>query len=158
MKHTGSLDVSDDGSGLVVHELDAHLGDTTTGACRVKSVSLSCSQQYSTFGVHRKFGKKMGCPLAMRAEISEHRSSSETHTLGSQEPKMQIQDGRQNVRVEGKGWMGCFRTGSAEDSGHLDQLDGGLGGIHCGICAFAFVDVRRVVLKAKFGKRFPWVV
>lgn len=28
---TGSLDVTDDGTGLVVHELDADLGDTTTG-------------------------------------------------------------------------------------------------------------------------------
>lgn len=27
----GSLDVSDDATGLVVHELDANLGDTTTG-------------------------------------------------------------------------------------------------------------------------------
>lgn len=31
---TGSLDVSDDRSGLVVHELDANLGDTTTRTCR----------------------------------------------------------------------------------------------------------------------------
>jgi hypothetical protein len=29
---TGSLDVADDGTGLVVHELNANLGDTTTGA------------------------------------------------------------------------------------------------------------------------------
>lgn len=29
---TGSLDVADNGTGLVVHELDADLGDTTTGA------------------------------------------------------------------------------------------------------------------------------
>lgn len=31
-KRTGSLDVTDDGTGLVVHELDTALGDTTTGA------------------------------------------------------------------------------------------------------------------------------
>lgn len=30
--HTGSLDVADDRTGLVVHELDANLGDTTTRA------------------------------------------------------------------------------------------------------------------------------
>lgn len=29
---TGSLDVTDNGTGLVVHELDADLGDTTAGA------------------------------------------------------------------------------------------------------------------------------
>jgi hypothetical protein len=29
-KHTRALDVTDDGSALVVHELDANLGDTTT--------------------------------------------------------------------------------------------------------------------------------
>lgn len=32
-ERTWALDVADDGSGLVVHELDAALGDTTTGAC-----------------------------------------------------------------------------------------------------------------------------
>lgn len=31
--HTWALDVADDGTGLVVHELDTALGDTTTGAC-----------------------------------------------------------------------------------------------------------------------------
>lgn len=31
-EHTGTLDVTDDGTALVVHELDADLGDTTTGA------------------------------------------------------------------------------------------------------------------------------
>jgi hypothetical protein len=30
--HTWALDVTDDGTGGVVHELDADLGDTTTGA------------------------------------------------------------------------------------------------------------------------------
>jgi hypothetical protein len=30
--HTWALDVADDGTGLVVHELDAALSDTTTGA------------------------------------------------------------------------------------------------------------------------------
>jgi hypothetical protein len=29
---TRALDVTDDGTGLVVHELNANLGDTTTGA------------------------------------------------------------------------------------------------------------------------------
>lgn len=32
-KRTGTLDVADDGTGSVVHELDADLGDTTTGTC-----------------------------------------------------------------------------------------------------------------------------
>lgn len=31
--HTGTLDIADDGTGSVVHELDADLGDTTTGTC-----------------------------------------------------------------------------------------------------------------------------
>lgn len=35
---TGSLDVSDDRSGLVVHELDANLGDTTSRSyCPVRA-------------------------------------------------------------------------------------------------------------------------
>lgn len=32
--HTGSLDVADDGTGLIVHELNANLGNTTAGACK----------------------------------------------------------------------------------------------------------------------------
>jgi hypothetical protein len=35
-KRTRALDVADDGAGLVVHELDTALGDTTTGACRFR--------------------------------------------------------------------------------------------------------------------------
>ena len=31
MLRTSALDVTDDGTGLVVHELDTALGDTTTG-------------------------------------------------------------------------------------------------------------------------------
>lgn len=31
---TGSLDVTDDGTGLVIHELDADLGDTTARTCK----------------------------------------------------------------------------------------------------------------------------
>ena len=42
MAHTWALDVADDGTGLVVHELDTALSDTTTGACR-NSVSLPSS-------------------------------------------------------------------------------------------------------------------
>lgn len=40
LKHTGTLDVSDDGTGLVVHELDTDLGDTTTRACAGLNVSI----------------------------------------------------------------------------------------------------------------------
>lgn len=36
---TGSLDVSDDRSGLVVHELDANLGNTTARACHPAETS-----------------------------------------------------------------------------------------------------------------------
>lgn len=32
MSHTWALDVTDDGTRGVVHELDADLGDTTTGS------------------------------------------------------------------------------------------------------------------------------
>lgn len=65
-RRTGSLDVTDDGSALVVHELDANLGDTTTRTYTPSSVS------------HRK-------PFAGRC-----------------------------ARGSGN------RTGTAEDSGHLD--------------------------------------
>lgn len=40
LKHTGTLDVSDDGTGLVVHELDTDLGDTTTRAYAGLLVSI----------------------------------------------------------------------------------------------------------------------
>lgn len=33
MSRTGTLDVTDDRAGSVVHELDTDLGDTTTGTC-----------------------------------------------------------------------------------------------------------------------------
>lgn len=35
---TSALDVADDGTGLVVHEFDTALGDTTTGACMAVSL------------------------------------------------------------------------------------------------------------------------
>lgn len=47
---TSALDVADDGTGLVVHELDTALGDTTTGAYVAISLRscissvLSCAQ------------------------------------------------------------------------------------------------------------------
>ena len=34
--HTWALDVTDDAAGSVVHELDADLGDTTTGSYKLK--------------------------------------------------------------------------------------------------------------------------
>ena len=40
---TWALDVADDGTGLVVHELDAALSDTTTGACSLSVSPLSFS-------------------------------------------------------------------------------------------------------------------
>ena len=43
-RHTRALDVADDGTGSVVHELDAHLGDATTRAC--------CSSGSQHFGGH----------------------------------------------------------------------------------------------------------
>lgn len=44
-RRTGSLDVTDDRTGLVIHELDAHLGDTTArtyNSSPLASISLSC--------------------------------------------------------------------------------------------------------------------
>jgi hypothetical protein len=80
-KRTRALDVADDGAGLVVHELDTALGDTTTGACIpsafVPSLAFSCF-----------------CGL-----------SSPASSAGS-------------------------RTGTAKDTGDLDELDGGLSGFH----------------------------
>lgn len=39
---TGALDVADDAAGSVVHELDAALGNTTTGACPSQNSTLMC--------------------------------------------------------------------------------------------------------------------
>lgn len=40
-RHTRALDVTDDAAGGVVHELDADLGHTATGACSPQEVSIS---------------------------------------------------------------------------------------------------------------------
>lgn len=72
-ERTGSLDVSDDRTGLVLEELDANLGDTTARACQPTISLLS--------------------PTPSNAQIV------------------------------------VFRTGSAQDSGDLHELDGLL--IHC---------------------------
>lgn len=83
---TWALDVSDDRSGLVVHELDADLGDTTTRA-------------YTIFGQVGAFFFR-----SWFLSVSFPCSSRNSRSWG--------------------------RTGSAEDSGNLDELDGLLGGIH----------------------------
>ncbi len=75
--HTRALDVPDDGTGGVVHELDAHLGDATTRTCCWTRKSASARGGAS-----------------------------------------------------GPSSRGSGPTGSAEDTGDLDELDGGLGGIH----------------------------
>lgn len=74
VEHTRALDVADDGTGGVVHELDAHLGDATTRTC--------------IEGIH------------------------------------------QSLPHLGRLYRGLGHTGSAEDSGDLDELDGSLRGIH----------------------------
>jgi len=43
---TWALDVADDRTGSVVHELDAHLCDTTTGACKLSALCPSLCNQY----------------------------------------------------------------------------------------------------------------
>jgi hypothetical protein len=40
-RHTGSLNVSDDASGLVVHELNADLGNTAAGAWRSQNLFVA---------------------------------------------------------------------------------------------------------------------
>lgn len=77
---TWSLDVSDNATGLVVHEFDANLGDTTT---RSYSIISNCPMPSC-------------CALIPCAAIAD------------------------------------IRTGTAEDTGDLDELDGLLSGIHLG--------------------------
>jgi hypothetical protein len=86
---TWALDVADDGTGLVVHELDAALSDTTTGAC-IQSVSVP-------FLSHDALSPASCCM----------RSSS-----------------------RGEKVREISRTGSAKDTGDLDEVDGGLSGFH----------------------------
>lgn len=43
--HTWALDVTDDAAGGIVHELDADLGDTTTGSYKVKCLLESALKQ-----------------------------------------------------------------------------------------------------------------
>lgn len=82
---TGSLDVSDDRSGLVVHELDADLGNTTARA-------------YFPSNISRPFVCSLCDSLACGRESEE----------------------------------AIIRTGTAEDTSDLHELDGLLGGIHFG--------------------------
>jgi hypothetical protein len=103
-ERTWALDVTDDGTGLVVHELDTALGDTTTGACRDRCQPdiLSCCAMHMS---HAPFVQ----------QISE-----------------------------------SSRTGSAKDTGDLDELDGSLSRIHyVRLCVF---DGCRSV-----GMRKSWV-
>lgn len=57
---TRALDVTDDGAGLVVHELDADLGNTTARACAKKSnlVSISASSPKSICPSRRLFSQE----------------------------------------------------------------------------------------------------
>lgn len=77
---TWALDVANDGAGLVVHELYADLGDTTTRTCRFPAGSA---------------GRPSG--------------------VGGTKIKS----------------MPGGPTGTAQNAGNFDKLDGGLGGIHC---------------------------
>ena len=79
-ERTWALDVTDDGTGLVVHELDTALGDTTTGACR---------------------DRRQPAILSLCAVHMSHAPSLQQISQIS-------------------------RTGSAKDTGDLDELDGSL--------------------------------
>lgn len=79
-ERTWALDVTDDGTGLVVHELDTALGDTTTGAYRDRRQPAILSR----CAVHISHAPS----LRQLSQIS--------------------------------------RTGSAKDTGDLDELDGSL--------------------------------
>lgn len=91
---TSALDVADDGTGLVVHELDTALGDTTTGAYVAVSLYILLSLCSELCALQR---------AAVHLRIS---SSCAASVRGS-------------------------RTGTAKDTSDLDELDGGLSGIHC---------------------------
>jgi len=84
---TWALDVADDGTGLVVHELDAALSDTTTGACCYPSACHSLT---------------LCIPQLLYALVSQKSSGSSESS----------------------------RTGSAKDTGDLDEVDGGLSRVH----------------------------
>jgi len=47
-----ALDVTDDGAGRVVHELDADLGDTTTGSGPAEDLDDLCELDLGLGGVH----------------------------------------------------------------------------------------------------------
>ena len=107
-ERTRALDVADDGAGLVVHELDTALGDTTTGAY------ISVSLRLFRFFISR----------ASHAVVQSPSASSSASVRGS-------------------------RTGSAKDTSDLDELDGGLSGIHC-----VRLCVRReTVVRCGFARR-----
>lgn len=58
---TRALDVADDATGGVVHELDADLGHTATRACSKMVVSRAVlAQIYRIFDVWRERGSKRG--------------------------------------------------------------------------------------------------
>lgn len=94
---TWALDVSDDRSGLVVHELDADLGDTTTRT--YPSSSQKFVHSFVSTASERA-SERILCCLDIASSVSDF--------VGKEEE----------------------RTGSAEHSGDLDELDGLLGGVH----------------------------
>ena len=111
---TGALDVTDDGTGLVVHELDTALGDTTTGAYVAVSLHFL---HFPMFQVMQPAAVQLLPPLPPRA--------------------------LPDASVRGS------RTGSAKDTSDLDELDGGLSGIHC-----VRLCVRReTVVRCGFARR-----
>lgn len=96
-RRTRALDVADDAAGGVVHELDADLGHTATGAY-LQSAKIPQSAMWSSFNF-------------FFCEIMERGG-------GASRSEAEGREGR--------------RTGAAEDTGDLDELDGNLGAVHGG--------------------------
>jgi hypothetical protein len=112
---TSALDVTDDGTGLVVHELDTALGDTTTGA--YVAVSLRSTHFF--------------CPELCALQHCNRASASSSSSSFCA------------ASVRGS------RTGTSKDTSDLDELDGGLSGIHC-----VRLCVRReTVVRCGFARR-----
>lgn len=109
---TGTLDVTDDGTGSVVHELNADLGNTTARACVAKQSAI-CSAMCAI--LHGRVRVVQNVFFQMRAPPL---SSRLFHSAD---------DGRWRIVVV----LLRRRTGTAEDAGDLDELDGDLGGFHC---------------------------
>ena len=112
--HTWTLHVADDAAGCVVHEFDADLSNTTTGACKYSTLTEVSKEQETPQSVVHFLA-------VMTPVLNEQRQSNPEIIRADQNFPLN----RTCTKSKGR-----KRTGASEDTGNLDELDWLLVGIH----------------------------